>query len=69
MITSRRDHEKTKLSKDHEEELVFFVLFVGFRVFVVAFVLVGQAHCRPSRMDASAMTTSAKAVSASRSEP
>jgi len=33
---SCRDHEE-KLSKDHEEELIFFVLFVGFRVVVVAF--------------------------------
>jgi len=29
------DHEGTKFSKDHEEELVFFVTFVDRRVFVV----------------------------------
>jgi len=34
---SRRDHEDAKLSKNREEELIFFVLFVGFHVFVVAF--------------------------------
>jgi hypothetical protein len=37
---SRRDTmdlEDMKISKDHEEELVFFVIFVGFRAFVVAF--------------------------------
>jgi len=28
-----------KVSKDHEEEPVFFVRFVGLRAFVVAFVL------------------------------
>jgi len=36
-VKTYRDHEDTKISKDHEEELVFFVLFVGLRVFVVAF--------------------------------
>ena len=30
-----RDREVTKFSKDHEEELVFFVTFVDRRVFVV----------------------------------
>jgi len=68
MITSR-DHEDTKLSKDHEEEVVFFVLLSWFRGFVVAFVLVDYAHCRPSRREASAITTSAKALRASRSAP
>jgi hypothetical protein len=30
-------HQKRRFSKDHKEKLVFFVLFVVLRVFVVAF--------------------------------
>jgi len=37
----------TKLSKDHEEELIFFVLFVGVRVFVVAFFRSRRFSDRP----------------------
>jgi hypothetical protein len=42
-----RDHEGTKLTKEHEEDLfLFFVTFEGLRVFVVAFVLT-QARQAP----------------------